>query len=253
MSKHPETARIDRLLANMGYGSRREIARLTKAGEITLDGAVVADEAMRVKLEASLAERLRVEGEPVDPLPGMVLMLHKPEGVTCSRKEQGTLVYDLLPPRWRARDPALSTVGRLDKETSGLLLLTDDGDMLHRIISPRRHVPKRYVVGLDRPLKGNEGKVFAAGTLMLEGEDTPLLPAELEVTGERTARLTLHEGRYHQVRRMFAAIGNHVVNLHRDRIGTLDLPGDLPAGHYRLMTAADISLVFAADRRERKD
>jgi 16S rRNA pseudouridine516 synthase len=201
---------------------------------------------VRVKLEPDLPTRLRVQGEPLDPLPGMIIMVHKPLGVTCSHKEAGALIYDLLPARWRVRDPALSTVGRLDKETSGLILMTDDGDMLHRIISPKRHVPKRYVVGVDRPLKGNEAAIFAAGTLMLEGETSPLLPAELEVTGGRTARLTLHEGRYHQVRRMFAAIGNHVVSLHRDRIGALDLQEDLPVGDYRLMTEADIAGIFSS-------
>jgi 16S rRNA pseudouridine516 synthase len=166
--------------------------------------------------------------------------------VTCSHKEAGPLIYDLVPARWRVRDPALSTVGRLDKETSGLILMTDDGDMLHRIISPRRHVPKRYVVGVDRPFNGSEQAIFAAGTLMLEGETTPLLPATLDVTGERTAHLTLHEGRYHQIRRMFAAIGNHVVSLHRDRIGALGLPENLTAGQYRVMTEGDIAKVFAA-------
>jgi 16S rRNA pseudouridine516 synthase len=246
MSKGVETARLDRLLANMGYGSRREIGRMAKSGWLTLDGVVMADEAVRVKLEPDLPMRLRVQGEPLDPLPGMIIMVHKPLGVTCSHKEAGALIYDLLPARWRVRDPALSTVGRLDKETSGLILMTDDGDMLHRIISPKRHVPKRYVVGVDRPLKGNEAAIFAAGTLMLEGETSPLLPAELKVTGERTARLTLHEGRYHQVRRMFAAIGNHVVSLHRDRIGALDLPEDLPAGEHRLMTEADIAGIFSS-------
>jgi 16S rRNA pseudouridine516 synthase len=246
MTKPVETARLDRLLANLGYGSRREIGRMAKAGWLTLDGAVLKDESQRVKLEPDLPTRLRVQGEELDPLPGMVIMVHKPLGVTCSRKETGTLIYDLLPERWRVRDPALSTVGRLDKETSGLILLTDDGELLHRIISPKHHVPKRYVVGLDRPLKGTEGAAFAAGTLMLDGETTPLLPAEMEVTGERTARLVLHEGRYHQVRRMFAAIGNHVVTLHRDRIGALDLPVDLEAGAYRVMTDEDIAQVFAA-------
>ncbi|MFN9357078.1 MAG: 16S rRNA pseudouridine(516) synthase, partial [Alphaproteobacteria bacterium] len=107
-------------------------------------------------------------------------------------------------------------------------------------------VPTRYNVGLDRPLRGNEVGLFAAGTLMLEAETTPLLPAELELTGERTACLTLHEGRYHQVRRMFAAVGNHVVTLHRDRIGALDLPEDLAAGEYRMMTEADIAQIFAS-------
>jgi 16S rRNA pseudouridine516 synthase len=178
-------------------------------------------------------------------MPGMALMLHKPLGVTCSHKEQGALVYELLPGRWRARDPAISTVGRLDKETSGLLLMTDDGELLHRIISPRRHVAKRYRASLDRPLAGDEAARFAAGDMLLEGEDKPLQPAVLEAVSPTEALLTITEGRYHQVRRMFAAVGNHVTALHRDRIGGLDLPADLAPGQWRLMTAADIAAVFA--------
>jgi len=245
MNRPVPTARLDRLLANMGYGSRRDIGLMTKAGWITLDGEIVRDEAARVRLEADLPDRLLIRGKKLDPLPGMVIMVHKPLGVTCSRKEAGTLIYDLLPDRWRARDPALSTVGRLDKETSGLILMTDDGDLLHKIISPKHHVPKRYVVTLDRPLNGTEVAAFAAGGLMLDGETKPLLPAELDVTGERSAMLTLHEGRYHQVRRMFAAIGNHVTALHRDQIGALGLPADLEAGSLRVMTEDDVAKVFA--------
>lgn len=244
MSKAAETMRLDRLLANLGYGSRREIGRIVKAGWITLDGDVLKDETQRVALVPDLPKRLLVNGEPLDPLPGLVVMMHKPLGVTCSHKETGPLIHDLLPERWRVRDPALSTVGRLDKETSGLILLTDDGDLLHRIISPKHHVPKTYVVGLDRPLKGNEAGIFASGALMLESETTPLLPAELDVTGERTARLTLHEGRYHQVRRMFAAVGNHVVSLHRASIGTLVLPETLAAGQYKVLADDEIAQVF---------
>lgn len=219
---------------------------MIKAGLIMFDGLPVADEDVRVKLDPDLPARLLVQGESLDPLPGMILMVHKPVGVTCSHKEAGPLIYDLLPARWVLRKPVLSTVGRLDKETSGLILMTDDGDMLHRINSPKHHVPKRYVVGLDRVLRGNEQEIFAAGTLMLDGETFPLLPAELDVTGERTVRLTLHEGRYHQVRRMFAAVGNHVVTLHRDRIGALDLPDSLGAGEYRIMTEADVAQVFGS-------
>ena len=109
--------------------------------------------------------------------------MNKPLGVTCSHKETGPLVYRLLPDRWRLRDPAISTVGRLDKDTSGLLLLTDDGALLHKIISPRRQIAKTYRATLDRPCSGDEAEIFAAGTLMLEGEDKPLLPARLEILG----------------------------------------------------------------------
>ena len=242
----PKSVRLDKLLANLGYGSRREIAALARAGAIRLDGVEIAGADGRIRLDPDLPARLRVDGVPLDPLPGVALMLHKPLGVTCSRKEAGPLVYGLLPERWRRRDPALSTVGRLDKDTSGLLLLTDDGGLLHRIIAPRANVPKRYQVTLDRPLTGGEGAVLAAGTLMLEGEEHPLLPVDLAVHDATHAAVTLREGRYHQVRRMFAALGNHVLALHRDRVGALDLPADMGAGVSRILTADEIERVFAA-------
>ncbi len=239
------SVRLDRLLANMGYGSRREIAALAAAGQVMLDGQAIKKGDTKVLVARDLPARMTVRGAPLDPPPGLALMLHKPLGVTCSHKEVGALVYDLLPQRWKAREPAISTVGRLDKDTSGLLLLTDDGELLHRIISPRSNVPKRYLVTLARPMDGTEGATFAAGTLILEGEDKPLLPAELEVQSPTQAHLTIHEGRYHQVRRMFAAVGNHVEALHRDRVGGLALPDDLEPGRWRLLGDDDIARVFA--------
>lgn len=246
MSGLPTQLRLDRLLANMGYGSRKEMQALVRGGAIRLDGETLGDGDRRIPVTPDLAQRMTVQGQPLDPPPGMALMLHKPIGVTCSHKESGALVYDLLPARWRLRDPALSTVGRLDKDTSGLLLLTDDGALLHRIISPRSHIAKRYRVALDRPLTGEEAALFASGTLMLESEDKPLLPAALEVLSPTEALLTITEGRYHQVRRMFAAVGNHVNALHRDRMGALELPADLEPGGWRLLTAADLAALFAA-------
>ena len=237
--------RLDRLLANLGYGSRREVQQLVAGGRVSLDGAPVREADRKIALTPDLPERLWVMGQRLDPPPGLVLMVHKPLGVTCSHKEAGPLIYSLLPDRWRGREPAISTVGRLDKETSGLLLMTDDGALLHRIISPKAKVAKRYLATLARPLKGDEAEVFAAGGLLLEGEDKPLLPAALEVLGETSARLTITEGRYHQVRRMFAAVGNHVEALHRDRIGGLELPADLAPGSWRLMDEAAIAAVFS--------
>lgn len=244
MSKAP-SLRLDRLLANLGYGSRREVQRLVDLGGVELDGAVLDDAGQRLAITPDLSQRLRVEGQPLDPPAPLILILHKPAGVVCSHKEAGRSVYELLPPRWRRREPALSTVGRLDLDTSGLLLLTDDGAFLHRIISPKAHVAKRYHVTLDRPLQGGEQALFESGTLMLESEITPLRPARLEVLSQTTAWLTLTEGRYHQVRRMFAAAGNHVVGLHRDRMGSLDLPDDLAAGAYRPLTADERAALFA--------
>ena len=239
------SVRLDKLLANLGYGSRREVQALARAGAIRVDGEPVTDAARRIGLAADMHERMTVDGQKLDPLPGLCLMLHKPLGVTCSHKEAGPLVYGLLPERWRRRDPPLSTVGRLDKDTSGLLLMTDDGALLHRIISPRANVAKRYLVTLDRPLRGDAEEIFASGTLMLEGEERPLLPVHLDAEDETHCTVTLTEGRYHQVRRMFAALGNHVTALHRDRIGGLELPVDLAAGAYRVVGADGIAQVFA--------
>jgi 16S rRNA pseudouridine516 synthase len=250
MSAKPKALRLDRLLGNLGYGSRKAIQALAAAGRIMLDGEPLRDAGAKVELASGLCDRLVIDGTPLDPLPGVLLMMHKPLGATCSHKDAGPLVYALLPDRWRARKPAISTVGRLDKDTSGLLLLTDDGGLLHRIIAPKSKVAKRYRVTLARPLRGDEAEVFASGTLMLDGETTPLAPAVLEILAAAscehpTVNVTITEGRYHQVRRMFAALGNHVTALHRDRVGGLDLPSELPAGAYRLLSQSEIEQIFA--------
>ena len=244
MSKPAARLRLDRLLGNLGYGSRKEIQGLARHGGVVLDGAELTDASAKIEVTADLPARMTVQGAALDPPPGMVLMLHKPLGVTCSHKEAGALVYDLLPARWRRRDPALSTVGRLDKDTSGLLLLTDDGGLLHRIIAPSAKVEKRYRATLARPLDGTEVELFASGALVLESETTALLPARLEPISETEAFLTITEGRYHQVRRMFAAAGNHVNALHRDRVGGLALPEDLAAGSYRVLGEAEGGAIF---------
>jgi len=228
-----------RYLANLGYGSRREVLGLFADGRVT-DAAGEALYGDDVRTH----DDVRIDGEPLDPAPGLLLMLNKPAGVTCSTKDQGRLVYDLLPKRFRHRSPVVSPVGRLDRDTSGLLLFTDDGQLLHRIIAPKSKLPKVYLARLAHDLRGDEAATFARGTLLLETETTPLLPAELEPLDARTARLTLHEGRYHQVRRMFAAVGNHVDALHRERIGGLGL-GDLPQGQWRLLGDADRATLFA--------
>ncbi len=231
--------RLVKLIANLGYGSRKEVAAMFREGRITTaDGDVLyADD------KVAHAE-IYIDEQPLDPPPGLVLMLNKPLGTICSTKDKGRVVYDLLPPRYRERSPSLSTVGRLDRETSGLLLFTDDGALLHRIISPRAKVAKVYEATLAQDLRGDEGKIFAAGTLMLESEQTPLAPAELKVLGPRHATVTVTEGRYHQVRRMFAAVGNHVETLRRISVGRLRL-GDLADGAWRALDAGDVVLIFS--------
>ena len=238
------TSRVDRLLSSLGYGSRKELARMAKAGGITLDGDTLLDVTKRIPVTPDLPTRMKINGEAVDPVAGMVILLNKPLGMTCSHKEDGALVYDILPDRWRSRTPLISTIGRLDKQTTGLLLLTDDGDLLHRVISPKRHVKKTYRAKLARPLNGTECDLFASGQLMLEGEDKPLAPAELEIVSKTEALLSVFEGRYHQVRRMFAATGNHVEELHRERLGGLSLPDDMGPGQWKLLSEKEIALIF---------
>jgi 16S rRNA pseudouridine516 synthase len=227
-------------LANLGYGSRKEVALMLKNGWVTDAAGNTLDEGSRVA-----HEDVRVDDEPLDPAPGMLLMLHKPVGYTCSTKDTGRLVYDLLPERFRLRNPVLSSVGRLDRDTSGLLLMTDDGALLHRITSPKSHLPKVYVATLAADLRGDEAAAFASGTLMLEGEKEALAPATLEVLSPREARVTTIEGRYHQVRRMFVALGNHVQALRRERIGGLEL-GALAPGQWRLLGEEDRAALFSA-------
>lgn len=232
--------KLVKLLANLGYGSRKQVAWMFREGRVTdpTGEVLYADDQVG-------HDSVRVDGEPLDPPQGLTLLLHKPAGYTCSTKDTGRLVYDLLPPRFRLRSPVLSTVGRLDRDTSGLLLFTDDGQLLHRIISPKAALPKVYEATLAEPLRGDETALFASGTLMLESETTPLRPAALEVVDATHARLTLTEGRYHQVRRMFAAAGNHVVALHRSRVGGLVL-GDLPEGGWRTLGGSDIDALMDA-------
>jgi len=232
--------KLVRLIANLGYGSRREVAAMFRQGRITdPQGEVLyADDQVDREL-------IRIDDEPLDPAPGLTLMLHKPKGYVCSMRDSGRLVYDLLPLRWRSRDPALSSVGRLDLDTSGLLLFTDDGALLHRIISPRAQVAKVYEAHLAEDLRGDEAALFASGTLLLESEMTPLAPAHLEVIAARHVRLRVTEGRYHQIRRMFAATGNAVVALRRISIGALTLDG-LEEGAWRVLDADDIARVFVA-------
>ncbi len=226
-------------LANLGYGSRRQVAQLFADGRVRhVDGHRVHDG------DLVALHDVRVDGVSLDPAPGVVLMLHKPVDYVCTTQGDHQLVYELLPPRFVLRTPVIAPVGRLDRDTSGLLLLTDDGALNHRLTSPRAHVPKTYTAILANDLHGDEHARLAAGTLMLESEQTPLKPAVLEVLSARHVRLTITEGRYHHVRRLFAALGNHVTALHRERVGPLTLDG-LPLGTWRTLTAHEVARLNA--------
>lgn len=227
--------RLDQLLANLGYCSRRGARDFLKQHEVVLAGDTTRlfDSAIKVA-----SDRLCIDGEPADHPDGLLLLVNKPTGLVCSHDErEGPNVYSLLPERWRARNPQITSIGRLDKETSGLILLTDLSPLVHRLTSPKHHVPKRYLATLDRPASESLIPLFAAGTLLLEGERTPCAPAHLEMLGEREVALTLTEGRYHQVRRMFAATGLTVLTLHREKFGSLTL-GGVPEGQFKELPLA---------------
>jgi 16S rRNA pseudouridine516 synthase len=221
-------SRLDQLLASLGYGSRREVHALIDAGRVMVRGAPAGDVGEKV----SPADVL-VDGAALDHPGGLLLVLHKPVGLVCSHdRREGPGVYGLLPPRWQARHPPVTSIGRLDKDTSGLLLLTDQSALVHRLTSPKHKVPKIYVATLARdvppPRAAELAALFASGTLVLAGEEKSCAPAVLRWPDARTAELTLTEGRYHQVRRMFASQGCEVTALHRTHFGPLDLGGLTP-------------------------
>jgi 16S rRNA pseudouridine516 synthase len=220
--------RLDQLLANLGYCSRREARAWIQAGRVTVRGQATDD----FGAKADPAD-VRVDGEPLDHPAGLLLLVHKPLGLVCSHDErEGPNVYSLLPARWRARNPSITSIGRLDKDTSGLLLLTDQSELVHRLTSPKHKVPKVYRATVRADLTPALVPLFAGGTLLLKDEKAPCAPAELRIISPREAELTLTEGRYHQVRRMFASQGAEVLMLHRARFGHLEL-GDLAPGHWR--------------------
>jgi 16S rRNA pseudouridine516 synthase len=220
--------RLDQLLANLGYCSRKDARDWIRGGRVTVDGAVADDFGQKV-----LPAAVRVDGKPLDHPDGLLLLVHKPLGLVCSHDlREGPNVYSLLTPRWRERNPQITSIGRLDKDTSGLLLLTDQSELVHRLTSPKHKVPKIYRATVDRELPPDLIPLFASGTLLLKDEKEPCAPAELKILEPRECELTLTEGRYHQVRRMFASQGCEVVTLHRRAFGHLDI-SDIAVGQWR--------------------
>jgi len=220
--------RLDQLLANLGYCSRREAREWVLSGRVTVRGKVADDSGAK-----AAAGDVRVDGEPLDHPAGLLLLVHKPTGLVCSHDaREGSNVYGLLPERWRARNPQVTSIGRLDKDTSGLLLLTDQSELVHRLTSPKHKVPKIYRATVAADLAPALIPLFASGTLLLPDEKTPCAPADLKILSPREAELTLTEGRYHQVRRMLGSQGCEVLTLHRVQFGHLALE-NLTAGQWR--------------------
>ncbi len=224
--------RLDRLLANLGYASRTEATHMVRNGRVLVDGNVARDPSSRVDPLS-----VRLDGEPLDHPSGVFVAVHKPADYVCSHDDRDdATVFSLLPRRWLDRTPRPEAVGRLDKDTTGLLLITDDHALLHRLTSPKHHVEKVYEATLDRPADPQLIDVFAAGTLMLRSETDPCLPATLRIFDDCRAELTITEGRYHQVKRMFAACDYKVESLHRTRVGEWSLD-DLAVGAWRDLSA----------------
>lgn len=225
--------RLDQLLSACGYCSRSEARLWVRGGRV-----VVAGQPAKAFDQKAAAADVWVDGEPVDSPDGILVLLHKPIGYVCSHdSKEGPRVFDLLPKRWLKRNPPVATVGRLDKDATGALVITDQGELVHAWTSPKRHVTKLYEVTVDRDLDAKLVRVFASGELRLEDESKPCLPAKLEIVSEREARLELTEGKYHQVKRMFGSQGWTVTRLHRSRFGDFEL-GDLPVGQWRRIDLA---------------
>nr|WP_246294962.1 16S rRNA pseudouridine(516) synthase [Schlegelella koreensis] len=216
------------MLFSQGFGARRECESLVAAGLVTVAGSVVDDPWFEVE-PAGL--EFTVRGERWAYHERALVVLNKPAGYECSQKpKHHPSVYSLLPPPLRTR--GVQAIGRLDEDTTGLLLLTDDGALIHRLTSPKHHVPKVYEVGCKHPVDADQVERLLGGVTLVD-DPVPVRAAACEATGERTLRLTLTEGKYHQVKRMVAAVGNRVETLHRSRVGSLELPADLPPGGWR--------------------
>ena len=230
--------RLDKLLAHVGAATRSGCRELLRAGRVTVNGQTARDGAMPVGEGAAIA----LDGKPLDTRLTRHLMLHKPAGVLTAREDAGQrTVMDLLPPVYSSL--GCMPVGRLDKDTTGILLLTTDGELAHRLLAPGRHVEKVYRAQVQGTLDEGDAAAFAAGIAL---QDFTALPAKLEILSPDTALVTVREGKYHQIKRMFGARGKPVLFLHRLRFGPLALDEGLSPGQYRELSEKEIAALYAA-------
>lgn len=230
--------RLDKLLAGTGKWSRREVKALVRQGLVRVDGRLAASAEDKLDPAAAI---ITVAGETISLCRFTYVMLHKPASVlTATEDRKQPTVLDLLPPELRRI--GLAPVGRLDKDTEGLLLLTNDGELAHRLLSPKYHVEKRYFARVDGELSAADAEAFARG--MTLGDGLECLPAGLEVLPDRVCIVTLREGKFHQVKRMLAARGAPVLYLKRLSMGPLTLDDSLAAGAYRLLRAEEILALY---------
>lgn len=225
--------RIDKIIASQGLYSRSDVKYLVNRKRVTVDGKVVTSASQKADVDKN---EIMLDGKPFVVKKQIYLMLHKPKGyVSATEDKEHQTVLALVPPELKGRD--LFPAGRLDKDTTGLMIITDDGVLAHNILSPKKHVQKIYQVELDIPVTEEMQKGFAEG---VELNDGVCKDAKLVITGEKTAEVTLKEGRYHQIKRMFGCYGAKVVELHRLAMGELYLPDDLPEGQCRELTEEDL-------------
>lgn len=237
--------RLDRWLVTLGVGSRSEMQKLIRKGGVKVNGAMVKDPGQQV--DENTAE-LTVNGTAVDGRLTRHVMLHKPAGLlTAARDKKQPTVMDLLPDVYNAI--GCMPVGRLDKDTTGLLFLTTDGELNHRLLSPGRHVDKTYLAEVDGPLDASHVVAFAEG---LHLSDFDAQPAKLEIIAPQTGRVTVHEGKFHQIKRMFTAVGREVTKLHRETFGSLTLDPNLPEGQWRELTDEELASLYSDAQMEGK-
>ncbi len=228
--------RIDKMIASQGQYSRKEVKALIAKGRVAVDGRVVSSSSEKAD---PLTMQLTVDGKPLDFKRNLYLVLNKPKGyVSATEDRDHPTVLELVPQEYRGRD--LFPAGRLDRDTTGLMIITDDGVLAHNILAPKKHVPKLYHVELDIPVTEEMRLGFSEGVMLNDGV---CKAADLVKTGEKTAEVTLREGRYHQIKRMFGCFGAEVVELKRLGMGNLTLPADLAEGECRELTAEELALL----------
>lgn len=226
--------RLDKFLCDSGAGTRSQVKTILKAGRVTVDGVTLRDPNQKIDPET---QQVTLDGEVLGEKGRVVLLLHKPAGyVTATEDRKERTVMELIPGKYRNVNP----VGRLDKETEGLLLFTDDGDLLHRLISPKKRVSKVYYARHEGQAGPEDVQAFEEGLTLRDG--TQCLPAVLEPLGPGESRITVYEGKYHQVRRMMASRGMTVTYLKREQEGALSL-GNLPKGQVRELTEEEIGIL----------
>lgn len=238
--------RLDRYLVTLGCGSRSEVQKAIRAGKAWVDNAMIRDPGYACKEGAAI----RFQGEALDTRLMRHVMLHKPAGLlTAARDKKQPTVMDLLPPVYAAI--GCMPVGRLDKDTTGLLLLTCDGALNHRLLAPARHVDKTYLAEVDGPLSEADVTAFAQGLRLSDFQAQGALLEILQASpAQSTARVTIHEGKFHQVKRMFEAVGRQVTGLHRVRFGPLALDATLSPGQWRELTEEEERLLYEAAQME---